>query len=91
MHTCRDIDLTRIDELARRLETLVPPSQRGGHGELQENFKVVLQDALGRLHPVSRAELDALRTQVVRALDRVADVESELLQWRQSLPAAAEH
>ena len=41
------IDLSQLDELARRLSSLVPPALREGREELQQNFKSVLQAGLG--------------------------------------------
>ncbi len=84
MHADHTIDIARIDELARRLGNLVPPTLRDGRDDLRENFKAVLQNALGRMNPVTRDEIDALRTQTVRLLDRLADIESELAEWRQT-------
>src|SRR6476619_2410378 len=43
------IDLAHIDELARRLSSLVPGSLRDSREELQQNFKSVLQTGLGKL------------------------------------------
>src|SRR5690606_13660895 len=53
------IDIGHIDELARRLSSLVPPGLREGREELQQNFKSVLQAGLGRLDLVTRAECGA--------------------------------
>ncbi len=55
------IDLNHIDELARRLSGLVPPSLREGREELQQNFKSVLQTGLARLDLVTREEFDVQR------------------------------
>ena len=52
------IDLNHIDDLARRLSSLVPPSMRESREELQQNFKAVLQSGLSRLDLVTREEFD---------------------------------
>ena len=52
------IDLAQLDDLARRLGGLLPPSLREGREELQENFKSVLQAGLARLDLVTREEFD---------------------------------
>ena len=77
------IDLSHIDELARRLGSLVPPSVREGREELQQNFKSVLQTGLGKLDLVTREEFDVQRAVLLRtreqleALQRsVAELES---------------
>lgn len=79
------IDLGHIDELARRLSSLVPQGLRDGREELQQNFKSVLQAGLGRLDLVTREEFDVQRDVLLRtreqldALQRtVADLESQL-------------
>ena len=79
------IDLGHIDELARRLSSLVPPGLREGREELQQNFKSVLQAGLGRLDLVTREEFDVQREVLLRtreqleALQRtVAGLEAQL-------------
>jgi BMFP domain-containing protein YqiC len=79
------IDLGHIDELARRLSSLVPPALRDGREELQQNFKSVLQAGLGRLDLVTREEFDVQREVLLRtreqleALQRaVAELEAQL-------------
>ncbi len=79
------IDLGHIDELARRLSSLVPQGLRDGREELQQNFKSVLQAGLGRLDLVTREEFDVQRDVLLRtreqleALQRtVAALEAEL-------------
>ena len=60
------IDMSQIDDLARRLSQLVPPPLRGEsaealRAELQENFKSALQAGLGKLALVTREEFDVQR------------------------------
>src|SRR3546814_15683886 len=69
------IDLGHIDELARRLGSLVPPGLKEGRDELQQNFKSVLQSGLGRLALVTREELDVPRSVLLRRRDRESGVE----------------
>lgn len=78
------IDLAQLDDLARRLEGLLPPSLREGREELQENFKSVLQAGLGRLDLVTREEFEVQRAVLLKtrekleALERsVAELEAE--------------
>ena len=82
------IDLSQLDDLARRLSSLVPPSLRQplsneAREELQQNFKSVLQAGLGKLDLVTREEFDVQRAVLLRtreqleALQRsVAELES---------------
>ena len=66
MDTARMIDLTQLDELARRLSSLVPPGLREGREELQQNFKSVLQTGLGKLDLVTREEFEVQRAVLAR-------------------------
>lgn len=79
------IDLSHIDELARRLSNLVPPGVRESREDMQENFKAVLQSGLAKLDLVTREEFDVQRAVLLRtrekleALERaVAELESQL-------------
>ncbi len=65
------IDLSHIDELARRLSGLVPPSLREGREELQQNFKSVLQTGLGRLDLVTREEFDVQRAVLLHTREKL--------------------
>ena len=71
------IDLGHIDDLARRLSSLVPPGLRDGRDELQENFKSVLQAGLSRLDLVTREEFEVQRAVLLRTREKL-----ELLQAR---------
>ena len=79
------IDFDKLDELARRLSSLVPPSVREGREELQENFKSVLQSGLAKLDLVTREEFEVQRAVLLRTREKldelqrtVADLESQL-------------
>ena len=70
------IDLSTIDDLARRLSNLVPPGMRGHSGEelreeLQQNFKSVLQTGLARLDLVTREEFDVQRAVLLRTREKL--------------------
>ena len=76
MNATAMIDLQHIDELARRLSNLVPPTMRG-HGfddlrdELQENFKSVLQAGLAKLDLVTREEFEVQRAVLLRTREKL--------------------
>ncbi|WP_038053519.1 ubiquinone biosynthesis accessory factor UbiK [Thermomonas fusca] len=72
------IDLTQLDELARRLSSLVPPGLRDGREELQQNFKSVLQAGLGKLDLVTREEFDVQRAVLARTRDKLEALERQL-------------
>ena len=84
------IDLDKLDELARRLSSLVPPAMRGAAAEglreeLQQNFKAVLQAGLAKLDLVTREEFEVQRAVLLRTRQKldelqraVAEVEAQL-------------
>ena len=73
------IDLSHIDELARRLSNLVPPGvgQSGAElrEELQQNFKSVLQGGLSRLDLVTREEFDVQRAVLLRTREKLEQLQ----------------
>ena len=74
----RMIDLSQLDELARRLSNLVPPGLREGREELQQNFKSVLQAGLGKLDLVTREEFDVQRAVLLRTREKLDALEQRL-------------
>ncbi|MFS8137767.1 MAG: ubiquinone biosynthesis accessory factor UbiK [Thermomonas sp.] len=72
------IDLAQLDELARRLSSLVPPGLREGREELQQNFKSVLQTGLGKLDLVTREEFDVQRAVLARTREKLEALERSL-------------
>ena len=77
------IDLAQLDELARRLSSLVPPGLRGHvseetREELQQNFKSVLQAGLGKLDLVTREEFDVQRAVLLRTREKLDALEQRL-------------
>ena len=74
-HGSMPIDLAHIDELARRLSSLVPGSLRDSREELQQNFKSVLQAGLGKLDLVTRDEFDVQRAVLLRTRDKLNELQ----------------
>lgn len=79
------IELSHLDDLARRLSSLVPPGLRESREEMQQNFKAVLQTGLARLDLVTREEFEVQRAVLLRTRDKleqlqrqVADLEAQL-------------
>jgi ubiquinone biosynthesis accessory factor UbiK len=70
------IDLSQIDELARRLSGLVPPALREGRDEMQDNFKSALQAGLARLDLVTREEFDVQRAVLTRTREQLESLRS---------------
>ncbi len=72
------IDLAHLDDLARRLSSLVPPGLREGREELQQNFKAVLQAGLARLDLVTREEFEVQRLVLARTREKLDALERQL-------------
>jgi len=81
------IDLAQLDELARRLSSLVPPGLREGREELQQNFKTVLQAGLSRLDLVTREEFEVQRAVLARTREKLEALEAALAQLTGQEPA----
>src|SRR5687768_734399 len=74
------IDLDKLDELARRLSSLVPPAMRGQASEglreeLQQNFKAVLQGGLAKLDLVTREEFEVQRAVLLRTRQKLDELQ----------------
>ena len=69
------IDLSHLDDLARRLSALVPPGVREGREELQQNFKAVLQSGLSRLDLVTREEFEVQRAVLLRTREKLEELQ----------------
>ncbi len=82
------IDLSHIDDLARRLSSLVPPGLREGREELQENFKSVLQAGLARLDLVTREEFDVQQAVLLRTREKLEALQAQVSQLEAQLGAA---
>jgi BMFP domain-containing protein YqiC len=68
------IDLSQIDDLARRLSGLVPPALREGREEMQDNFKSALQAGLAKLDLVTREEFDVQRAVLARTRSQLDEL-----------------
>lgn len=69
------IDLNYIDDLARRLSTLVPPGVREGREEMQQNFKSVLQTGLTKLDLVTREEFEVQRAVLLSTREKLEELQ----------------
>ena len=69
------IDLNHIDDLARRLSSLVPPGLRESREELQATFKTALQAGLSKLDLVTREEFEVQRAVLLRTREKLDALE----------------
>ena len=91
MNNARMIDLAQLDELARRLSSLVPPGLREGREELQQNFKSVLQAGLGKLDLVTREEFEVQRAVLARTREKLEALERDLARLSGDAPNGSTH
>ena len=82
------IDLAQLDDLARRLGGLLPPSLRDGREELQENFKSVLQAGLARLDLVTREEFEVQRAVLLKTREKLEALELAVAELEASTGAS---
>ena len=87
----RMIDLAQLDELARRLSSLVRPGLRESREELQQNFKSVLQAGLGKLDLVTREEFDVQRAVLLRTREKLEALERAVAALEATPPSSTPH
>ena len=83
------IDLNHIDDLARRLSSMVPPGLRESRNELQQNFKSVLQTGLSKLDLVTREEFEVQRAVLLRTREKVEELQRAVTELEAQLGSAA--
>ncbi len=72
------IDLNKLDEMAKKLSELVPPSLREGGEELQANMKSVLQSGFSKLDLVTREEFDVQRGVLLKTREKLEALEAQV-------------
>jgi len=72
------IDLKAIDDLARRLNDLVPPGFEGARADLEKNFRAALQVGLSRLDLVTREEFEVQKAVLRRTREKVEALERQI-------------
>lgn len=80
------IDPRLIDDLARRLGGSLPESLRSLREDLEQNFKVTLQAALGRLDLVTRQEFDIQAAVLRRSRERLEELEQRIAALEKNSP-----
>jgi len=85
------IDLKAIDDLARRLNELVPPGLKDARADLEQNFKATLQAGLGKLDLVTREEFDVQRAVLMRTREKVDALERmvEIMEAKLASPSGS--
>ncbi len=67
-----------IEDLARRLTDLLPPSARAAQEDVAASFRSVLQSGLTRMNLVSREEFDVQRLVLLRTREKVEALERDV-------------
>lgn len=80
------MDASLLDDLARRLAEVVPPSLRSVGRDLEGNFKAILQAQLAKLDLVTRAEFDVQAALLARTQAALAGLEARLKALEDSPP-----
>ncbi|KRA16800.1 MULTISPECIES: accessory factor UbiK family protein [unclassified Lysobacter] len=83
------IDLNHIDDLARRLGSLLPPGVRDGREEIQQNFKAVLQSGLAKLDLVTREEFEVQRAVLLRTREKLDELQRTVAELEAQLGQSA--
>ena len=81
------LNMSAIDEIARRLAELVPAEARAARDDLVANFRDVLRGGLRRLDLVTREEFDVQRAVLLRTRELVETREARLTLLEQQLDA----
>jgi BMFP domain-containing protein YqiC len=74
-----------VNRLSEQLSQALPPGVRQLRGDLEENIKVVLREALARMALVTREEFDVQSALLSRTRSRLEAVEAELRALEQHL------
>jgi ubiquinone biosynthesis accessory factor UbiK len=77
------MDPLSVNEIAKRLLESLPAAVRGAQVDLENNFRVVLRSALGKLDLVTRSEFDVQTKVLERARARLAVLEARLAELEQ--------
>ena len=72
------MDTRRIEDLANKLSGLLPPGLRSLRGELEDNFRAVLQANLEKWDLVSRERFDTQAELLARTQKKLAALEKRI-------------
>lgn len=67
-----------VNRVSEQLSQVLPPGVRQLRGDIEENIKVVLREALARMELVTREEFDVQAALLARTRSRLEAVEREL-------------
>ncbi len=82
------IELKTLQDLSDRLAAALPPGLGRVRGELQENFRAILQARLAELDLVTREQFDVQRALLIKSRKRLDELEARLAALESETPAA---
>jgi BMFP domain-containing protein YqiC len=71
-------EANQLNDLAQRLTGALPQDLRAMKGDLEHNFKAILQASLGRMNLVTREEFDVQRNVLLRAREQLEALEARV-------------
>lgn len=77
-----------VNRVSEQLAQVLPPGVRQLRGDLEENIKAVLREALARMELVTREEFDVQTAMLSRTRSRLEAVEAELRALEQRLASS---
>jgi BMFP domain-containing protein YqiC len=80
-------DPQSLEELARRLAEAVPPGLAALKGDIEQNFKAVLQSGLAKLELVTREEFDVQAAVLRRSRERLEALERRIAELEAGRPS----
>ena len=83
------IDARLFDDLAHRLESLLPPGARQAREDFSKNARATLQGALGGLDLVTREEFDVQSAVLARTRSKLEALEARVAALESGLDATA--
>lgn len=80
-------DAQSLEELAHRLAEAVPPGLAALKGDIEQNFKAVLQSGLAKLELVTREEFDVQAAVLRRSRERLEALERRITELEAGRPS----
>ena len=72
------IDASILDEISRRLGTLLPPGLASAKDDFERNARAAVQGSLSKLDLVTREEFDVQTAVLTRTRERLEKLEARL-------------
>ena len=77
------IDLSKIDDLAKRLTSALPPGARQMREDAEAQFRGVLRKALASMDVVTREDYERQKAALGRAQEKLVKLEDRLAELEQ--------